>query len=136
MGGLVEPKGWPDNIPGADIFEGPIFHSARWDYTVDFKDKNVVVVGTGCSAAQFVPRLTKEMGAKSATQLMRSPPWVVPRPEPPGGLEWWEKWAPRLLPNVPGLGKAFRLMVAALAEYDWRLFGMSEYAAKERAKVR
>lgn len=74
VGGLVEPNDWPVKIPGRDKFEGEIFHSARWRYDVDMKDKNVIVVGTGCSAAQFVPRLTKApFHAKSVTQLMRSP---------------------------------------------------------------
>ncbi|KAF2856180.1 FAD/NAD(P)-binding domain-containing protein [Plenodomus tracheiphilus IPT5] len=36
---------------------GKMFHSARWDESVDFTDTNVVVVGTGCSSAQLVPRL-------------------------------------------------------------------------------
>lgn len=77
VGGLINPKPWPEKVPGKEKFQGEIFHSARWRYDVDLKDKDVIVVGTGCSAAQFVPRLTKEYGAKSVTQLMRSPPWVV-----------------------------------------------------------
>jgi cation diffusion facilitator CzcD-associated flavoprotein CzcO len=68
VGGLVEQKLWPDNVKGKDDFQGEIFHSARWRYDVNMKGKDVVVVGTGCSAAQFVPRLTKEYGAKSVTQ--------------------------------------------------------------------
>lgn len=74
VGGLVEPKGWPEEVKGVEEFQGKIFHSARWNYDVDLKDKDVVIIGTGCSAAQFVPKLTKEYGAKSVTQLMRSPP--------------------------------------------------------------
>jgi len=74
VGGLVEPKGWPDDVKGIDKFEGSTFHSARWDYNADLKEKDVVVLGTGCSAAQFVPKLTKEYGAKNVTQVMRSPP--------------------------------------------------------------
>lgn len=91
VGGLVEPNQWPKDISN-EKFEGQIFHSARWKYDVDLKDKNVIVLGktlpestleylrvrgaddilgTGCSAAQFVPRLRKEYGAKSVTQLMR-----------------------------------------------------------------
>ena len=54
-GGIVEPHGWPDTVPGRDRFEGDIFHSARWDYNVDLRNKDVIVMGTGCSAAQFVP---------------------------------------------------------------------------------
>jgi cation diffusion facilitator CzcD-associated flavoprotein CzcO len=87
VGGLVEPKIWPEEVPGKEIFAGPVFHSARWRYDVDLKNKDVVVIGTGCSAAQFIPQLTKEYGAKSVTQLMRSPPWVVPRMRPPFGEE-------------------------------------------------
>lgn len=134
VGGLVEPKVWPENIPGKEKFAGQIFHSARWRYDVDLKGKDVIVVGTGCSAAQFVPRLTKEYGAKSVTQLMRSPPWVVPRIEPPLGEEAWGKWVPWLNKNVPGFNLAIRTSVFLVAEYDWRLFGSDEYHKKERKK--
>lgn len=136
VGGLVEPRGWPEDFPRYDTFKGPIFHSARWDHSVDFKDKNVVVVGTGCSAAQFVPKLTKApYNAKSITQLMRSPPWVVPRLVPPFGHSNWQKWSPTVLSNVPGLLKTLRTLLFLLAEYDFRIFGSSEWSVKERKKV-
>jgi cation diffusion facilitator CzcD-associated flavoprotein CzcO len=134
VGALVEPKVWPENITGQENFKGPIFHSARWDHSVDFTDKNVVVVGTGCSAAQFVPKLTKApYNAKSVTQLMREPPWVSPRIEPPGGIEGYEKWSPSVFSTLPGTGWIMRQLVAAGAEYDWRLFGDSESNKKARA---
>ncbi|PQE04407.1 flavin-binding monooxygenase protein [Rutstroemia sp. NJR-2017a BVV2] len=135
VGGLVEPKVWPDSIPGKDIFQGDIFHSARWRYDVDLKDKNVIVVGTGCSAAQFVPRLTTDYGAKSVTQLMLSPPWVSLRPLPPGGEKFWEKWSSFLNKNIPGFNKFIRFAVAATCEYDFRLFGSGAYNQKEREKL-
>jgi cation diffusion facilitator CzcD-associated flavoprotein CzcO len=131
VGGLVEPKLWPESIPGKDKFQGEIFHSARWRYDVDLKDKDVIVVGTGCSSAQFVPRLTKEYGAKSVTQLMRSPPWVVPRQEAP----WPVGWGPWLNTHIPGFNKSIRFLIAARAEYDWRLFGSEKYHEKERRKL-
>jgi len=135
VGGLVEPKQWPDSIPGKEKFEGEIFHSARWRYDIDLKDKDVVVVGTGCSAAQFVPRLTREYGAKSVTQLMRSPPWVVPRPNPPFGTKKWAKWAPWLNENVPGFQSTLRFVMFLGTEYDWRLFGSEDYHEQERNKI-
>ena len=136
VGGLVEPNDWPVKIPGRDKFEGEIFHSARWRYDVNMKDKNVIVVGTGCSAAQFVPRLTKApFHAKSVTQLMRSPPWVVPRPQPPFGQRLWEKYSPTVLSNVPFLGKALRTLVFFTAEYDMRFFGSSAYSMRERKRA-
>jgi cation diffusion facilitator CzcD-associated flavoprotein CzcO len=117
VGGLVEPKTWPEGIQGKEKFQGEIFHSARWRYDVDLKDKEVIVVGTGCSAAQFVPRLTREYGAKSVTQLMRSPPWIIPRVLPPFGTKNWEKWAPWLNTNIPGFAKTIRMIVFLGAEY-------------------
>ena len=138
-GGLVEPNAWPDAIPGRDQFEGAIFHSARWDSSVDLQDKDVIVMGTGCSAAQFVPKLTKEpYNAKSVTQVMRSPPWVVPRPEPLLGyipLRVWEKWTPIVFNKLPFLARAYRTFIFCLAELEFQLiFKGTDIAAKTRKK--
>ena len=119
-GGLVEPKGWPDHIPGREDFAGDVFHSARWDYDVDLTNKDVIVMGTGCSAAQFTALITKEpYNAKSVTQLMRSPPWVVPKGKPPFGDTWWAEWSGTLFDRVPGLARMFRTLLYAAGEADW-----------------
>ena len=39
-------------IPGAELFTGPAFHSARWDRSFDPSGKRVAVIGTGASAIQ------------------------------------------------------------------------------------
>ncbi|KAI9735265.1 MAG: hypothetical protein M1834_001855 [Cirrosporium novae-zelandiae] len=136
VGGLVEPKSIPEVVPGFESFKGKVFHSARWDYNVDLSNKDVVVVGTGCSAAQFTPRLPNApFNARSVTQVMRSPPWVVPRQKPPFGEEWWSKWSPKLLSNIPGLGWAVRLKVFLGTEADWELFGGEERHEKARKKL-
>lgn len=43
VGSLSTPK--KCEIPGADTFEGRLFHSARWDHSFDYTDKQVVVLG-------------------------------------------------------------------------------------------
>jgi cation diffusion facilitator CzcD-associated flavoprotein CzcO len=136
VGGLVEPRGWPDDIRGIENFKGKMFHSARWDETVDFQDKNVVVVGTGCSSAQLVPRLPNApYNAKSVTQLMRSPPWVVPSVSAPGGDKWWEKHGPTLLKNIPGLKELLRFGIFVGSEDQFlKLFPNTPYAEKNRKK--
>ncbi|KAL9007186.1 MAG: hypothetical protein Q9188_000120 [Gyalolechia gomerana] len=136
-GGLVEPNAWPSSIPGRDTFEGPVFHSARWQHNVEMKDKDVIVVGTGCSAAQFVPRLTKEpYNAKSVTQIMRSPPWVVPKPEEPFGPENYKKYSPTIFSTVPGLAPLFRFLCFAQCESDWyRLFDDNSWNHISRKKL-
>lgn len=134
VGALVEPKGWPDEIPGLDKFKGKVFHSARWDETVDLQDKNVVIVGTGCSSAQIVPRLPHApYNAKSVTQLMRSPPWVVPATETPGGDEWWDKNGAKILKSIPGLKELLRFLIFIGAEGSFlKLFPNTPYAEKHR----
>ncbi|MBO9531480.1 MAG: NAD(P)/FAD-dependent oxidoreductase [Solirubrobacteraceae bacterium] len=67
------------NIPGLADFEGPVFHSAEWDHSVDLKGKRVAVIGTGASAIQFVPEIQKEVSELKLFQ--RTPPWLLPRPE-------------------------------------------------------
>lgn len=33
-------------IPGASTFQGPLFHTARWDHSFEWKDKELVVIGS------------------------------------------------------------------------------------------
>lgn len=79
----------PD-IEGIGTFAGPAFHSARWDHSVDLAGKRVAVIGTGASAAQFVPEIAPV--ARELHVFQRTPPWFAPTPEyrrPVGaGLRW------------------------------------------------
>lgn len=136
-GALVEPNQLPNSIAGREKFEGKVFHSSRWDHEVDLNEKDIVVVGTGCSAAQFVPLLTKApFNAKSVTQVMRSPPWVVPRLSPLFGKEKWEKWAPALFERIPLLARTARFLLFLLAEYDFiRVFHDTSYNRKARKEI-
>lgn len=38
------------NIPGISSFKGDLFHSARWNKSVDLRGKRVAVVGNGASS--------------------------------------------------------------------------------------
>ncbi|MFC7493526.1 MULTISPECIES: flavin-containing monooxygenase [unclassified Nocardioides] len=66
-------------VPGADGFAGPAFHSAQWRHDLDLRGKRVAVVGTGASAIQFVPGIVDRVG--SMTVYQRSAPYVVPKPD-------------------------------------------------------
>lgn len=65
------------NIPGADVFEGPAFHSSDWDHDYDTAGKNIAVIGTGASAIQIVPAIAERV--KTLSLFQRTPPWVIPR---------------------------------------------------------
>ncbi|CAG79275.1 hypothetical protein B0I72DRAFT_137337 [Yarrowia lipolytica] len=77
-GGLVEPN--RVQIEGLYTdFKGPVMHTARWDHSVDYTNKNVVVIGNGCSAIQVIAAIHDQ--TKTLTQFARTPQWITPRPE-------------------------------------------------------
>jgi cation diffusion facilitator CzcD-associated flavoprotein CzcO len=75
MGPLSNPI--PPEIPGLDTFTGHSFHSARWDHDHDLTGERVAVIGTGSSAAQFVPEIQPKVGHLFVFQ--RTPGWTFPR---------------------------------------------------------
>ena len=101
VGQLNQPK-LPE-LPGMARFRGPAFHSARWDHSVPLTGKRVAVIGTGASAAQFVPVIANEVA--ELTVLQRTPNWMFPVAEyhddVPAGLAW-------LFRRVPHYAHFFR----------------------------
>jgi cation diffusion facilitator CzcD-associated flavoprotein CzcO len=93
MGGLSNPH--VPTIAGAETFAGPVFHSARWDHSIDLAGRDVAVIGTGASAIQFVPEIASHV--RRLTLFQRTPPWIVPKFDGPVGRR--ERLLRRLLPG-------------------------------------
>jgi cation diffusion facilitator CzcD-associated flavoprotein CzcO len=68
----------PD-LPGLDTFEGPAFHTARWEHEHDLTGKRVAVIGTGSSAIQLVPEVARI--ASKVLVFQREPGWIMPKGE-------------------------------------------------------
>ena len=87
--GQLNRPAYPE-IAGRELFQGPSWHSARWNHEEKLEDKNIAVIGTGCSAIQFIPRVAEQ--ASSTTIFQRTPNWLMPRPqyqqELPENLLW------------------------------------------------
>lgn len=79
---------------GMEKFQGPIFHTARWDHSVKYEGKRIGVIGNGCSAAQVVPALAKS--AAFVKQYARSSQWYHARPNHvfSGAEKFMFKWLP------------------------------------------
>jgi len=92
--GALHLPSYPE-IPGLREFEGPAFHSARWDHDVDLTGKRVAVIGTGASAIQFVPQIAPRVAQLHLFQ--RTPPWIMPKPD--REMSARERW---LMEHVPG----------------------------------
>jgi len=73
--GVLHQPVYPD-IDGLSSFTGPCFHSARWDHSVDLRDKRVGVIGTGSTACQIVGAITDQVREMHVFQ--RTPHWIAP----------------------------------------------------------
>jgi 4-hydroxyacetophenone monooxygenase len=128
VGQLNRPS-MPD-IEGLNEFAGPMFHSARWRADVDLSGKRVAVIGTGCSAVQFLPKTAAKAGHVEVFQ--RTPHWVSPardyyRPVEPG-----LKWA---LNHVPFYAEWHRArMIFSFADRTWPVVNLDPaWAHPERS---
>ncbi len=74
--GLLNQPRYPD-WPGLEDFDGPMFHSARWESEHDLAGRRVAVVGTGSTASQIVPAIAGLAG--HVTLFQREPGWVIPK---------------------------------------------------------
>jgi len=63
--------GWP----GLQDFEGPKFHSSRWEHEHDLTGKVVALVGTGSTATQILPEIQPIV--KKVYVFQREPGWVM-----------------------------------------------------------
>lgn len=74
-GFLSRPK-YPE-LPGLDAFQGPVFHTARWEHEHDLTGKRVALVGTGSSGIQATSQLSRYVDQLLVFQ--REPGWIVPK---------------------------------------------------------
>ncbi|KAF5586912.1 monooxygenase [Fusarium pseudocircinatum] len=120
VGALSIPK--ECDIPGSSDFEGRIFHTAKWDHSFDWKNKEVVIIGNGCSATQVLPVISSGDGAvKKATQFARQAHWLAERPNPTysATFKWTMRW-------IPFAMRLYRAWLYYLKERDFAGFRVAE----------
>ncbi len=110
----------PD-LEGIGTFAGPVWHSARWDHSVDLNGRRVAVVGSGASAIQFVPPVAAE--AAGVTIYQRSPNYVGPKKDRP-----YRQSTRRLLRRVTPLARAYRWWIYWSLEFRWIWFRKDSWA--------
>ncbi|MCF2530242.1 flavin-containing monooxygenase [Yinghuangia soli] len=71
-------QGHTPDFPGVEDFGGRLVHPQFWPDDLDYRDKRVVVVGSGATAVTLVPAMAD--AAARVTMLQRSPTWISPVP--------------------------------------------------------
>ena len=99
LGQLHHPS-TPD-LKGKSIFQGPSFHSAQWDHSVDLNNKRIGVIGNAASAVQFIPQLAKV--AKQVTIFQRSANWMLPKQD-----RMYKEWEKKLVAWFPAFLRFYR----------------------------
>lgn len=72
-------QGYTPEFEGLEDFKGPVIHPQHWPEDLDYKGKNVVVIGSGATAVTLVPELAKE--TSNTIMLQRSPTYIASIPE-------------------------------------------------------
>jgi 4-hydroxyacetophenone monooxygenase len=137
-GQLNRPK-LPD-IDGRSAFAGPSFHSAEWDHDVDLTGKRVAVIGTGASAAQFIPIIAEQ--ARDVLVFQRTPNWLAPTIDYHDDVADGQRW---LLHHVPYYSQWYRfwlfwryaegILPAVKVDPEWDGNGHTVSAANEQLRM-
>ncbi len=119
-------------VAGLHTFAGTMFHSAEWDHSHSLEGERVAVIGTGASAAQFLPHVQQQ--AEHVDVYQRTPGWIFPRndlPMPP--------LVRAVLRRLPPLQRAIRYVIYYFAEllvlglvYQRRLLSGLEWIARRK----
>jgi monooxygenase len=71
-------SGYTPVFAGSDDFQGKLVHPQHWPQDLDYRDKRVVVIGSGATAVTLVPAMAET--AAHVTMLQRSPSYIVSLP--------------------------------------------------------
>jgi cation diffusion facilitator CzcD-associated flavoprotein CzcO len=70
--------GYLPEFPGFPRFKGTVVHPQKWDTSLDYTGKKIVIIGSGATAVTLLPELAKK--AAKVTMLQRSPTYVMNLP--------------------------------------------------------
>ena len=86
-------EGYTPDFNGMENFQGKIIHPQHWPENLDYKNKRVVVIGSGATAVTIVPEMADE--TSKITMLQRSPTYVGAFPNNDKYAELFKKYFPK-----------------------------------------
>jgi len=86
--------GWP----GMERFAGQIVHPQKWPQYLDYKDKRVIVIGSGATSVTLVPAMAET--AQHVIMLQRSPSYILSLPSEDFIANWLRGKVPARLAYI------------------------------------
>ncbi|PQJ80793.1 flavin-containing monooxygenase [Polaribacter porphyrae] len=71
-------NGYTPEFKGLKDFKGTFIHPQKWDRNLNYKNKKVVVIGSGATAVTIVPKISDEVA--KVTMLQRTPTYIAALP--------------------------------------------------------
>jgi cation diffusion facilitator CzcD-associated flavoprotein CzcO len=72
-------EGYTPEFRGRERFGGNIIHPQKWPEDCDYRDKKVIVIGSGATAMTLIPEMARD--AAHVVMVQRSPTYVISRPD-------------------------------------------------------
>jgi monooxygenase len=91
-------EGYMPEWPGMERFTGRIVHPQKWPQDLDYKDKRVIVIGSGATAVTLVPAMAES--AKHVAMLQRSPSYILELPSKDFVANWLRGKVPARLAYI------------------------------------
>ncbi|WP_293614273.1 NAD(P)/FAD-dependent oxidoreductase [Porticoccus sp.] len=85
--------GYSPEFPGIESFKGMCIHPQFWPESLNYRDKKVVVIGSGATAATIVPAMAQDVA--QITLLQRSPSYYLSTPRYDNLIKLLEKILPQ-----------------------------------------
>ncbi len=85
-------QGYTPDFAGTADFRGRIVHAQHWPQDLEYRGKNVVVIGSGATAVTLVPELARDTA--HTIMLQRSPTYIASVPEEDSTAAWLQRFLP------------------------------------------
>ncbi|HLT29340.1 MAG TPA: NAD(P)/FAD-dependent oxidoreductase [Myxococcaceae bacterium] len=72
-------QGYRPRFEGEERFQGQLVHPQHWPEDLAYRDKKVIVIGSGATAVTLVPAMAET--AAHVTMLQRTPTYIMPLPQ-------------------------------------------------------
>jgi cation diffusion facilitator CzcD-associated flavoprotein CzcO len=92
-------SGHTPDFKGRERFGGTIIHPQEWPESLDYRDKQVVVIGSGATAVTLIPEMAREV--QHIVMLQRSPTYMVSAPD--------EDWIANFLRKIFSVKTAYAI---------------------------